>query len=126
MKKKIVKIYILALLALPSLTLAQGGRPSAGYITDLIREATVVVRSLLVFLIALAVVWFVWNVIRYAMSEDEGGKEKAKSQMIWGIVSLAVIISIWGLVGILQNMFGLRNTPGIPQADFESMIPISR
>jgi hypothetical protein len=41
------------------------------------------------------------------MSSDEAGKEKAKSKMIWGIIAIAVIVSVWGLVGILQGIFGV-------------------
>jgi hypothetical protein len=61
-------------------------------------------------IISLAVVWFIWNVFRFIMSSDEEGKKKAKVDMIWGIVGIFVMVSIWGLVAILQSTFGTSNT----------------
>ena len=100
--KKVVKIIAGSLWALPFMAFAQ----DAGYLNDLVKEGKTLLDNIVVFLIALAVVWFIWNVIKYTMSDDEEKKGAAKSQMIWGIVAIAVIVSIWGLVGILQTMFG--------------------
>ena len=35
--------------------------------------------------------------------------------MIWGIVALAVMLSVWGLVGILGSTFGLGTGSVLPQ-----------
>jgi succinate dehydrogenase/fumarate reductase cytochrome b subunit len=78
------------------------------YVRSLIDSAKGLLDQLVVFLIALAVVWFIWNVIRYTMSDDEEKKGAAKSQMIWGVVAIAVIVSVWGLVAILQGIFGVQ------------------
>jgi hypothetical protein len=99
--KKVVKIVAGSLWALPFMAFAQ----NVNYISKLISDAQYLLDRLVVLLIAFAVVWFIWNVIRFTMAEDEEGKSKAKSQMIWGIVALAVIVSIWGLVAILQSIF---------------------
>jgi hypothetical protein len=101
--KKVVKIVAGSLWALPFMAFAQ----NVNYISNLIDDAKGLLDQLVVLLIALAVVWFIWNVIKYTMSEDEEGKGKAKSQMIWGIIAIAVIVSIWGLVAILQGIFGV-------------------
>jgi succinate dehydrogenase/fumarate reductase cytochrome b subunit len=107
--KKIVKVIAGSVWALPFLVFAQDAS-SQTYLSSLIQGAKNLLDQLVVVLIALAIVWFIWNVIRYTMSDDEEGKEKAKSQMIWGIVAIAVIVSIWGLVAILQSVFGVRST----------------
>ncbi len=94
-----------------------------GYFDSIITGATGLLRSVLIFLIALAVCWFIWNVIKYAMSDDEEGKGKAKSQMIWGIVAIAVMVSVWGLVALLQNAFGLNQGTTNFQGNLGGMIP---
>jgi hypothetical protein len=68
------------------------------------------------FLIALAFLFFIWNVARYfiiggANSEDQ---EKAKSLALWGIVAFVVIISILGIVNLLSSSLGFNNTPILP------------
>jgi len=103
--KKVVRVVAGSLWALPFLASAQ----SVNYLTDLLNGIKSLLDQLVVVLVALAVVWFIWNVIQYTIAEDEDKKKKAKSQMIWGIVAIAVIVSIWGLVGILQNIFGVTN-----------------
>jgi uncharacterized membrane protein YidH (DUF202 family) len=106
--KKFVKVVAGSLWAMPFLALAQTANPT--YLSSLIGGAKTLLDQLVVFLIALAVVWFIWNVVKYAMSSDEDGKEKAKSQMIWGIIAIAVIVSVWGRVAILQSIFGVNTT----------------
>jgi predicted membrane channel-forming protein YqfA (hemolysin III family) len=116
--KKVVKIVAGAVWALPFMTLAQ--EVDATYLSSLIGSAKGLLDQIVVFLIALAVVWFIWNVISYAMSSDEDKKKAAKSQMIWGIIAIAVIVSVWGLVAILQGIFGV-NTEGA--GDVSRLLP---
>jgi nicotinamide riboside transporter PnuC len=106
--KKLVKVGAGLVSAMPFMALAQ--TVNTNYLSSLIGGAKSLLDQLVVFLIALAVVWFIWNVVKYAMSSDEEGKEKAKSQMIWGIIAIAVIVSVWGLVALLQNIFGVNTT----------------
>jgi hypothetical protein len=61
-------------------------------------------------IIALAVVWFIWGVFMYAIAGDEEAKGKAKGHIIWGIIGLAIMVSVWGLVGFLTSTFSLNNT----------------
>ncbi len=106
--KKFAKISAAIVAGLPLVSLAQQVNPN--YLSSIITSAKFLLDQLVVFLIALAVVWFIWNVIKYTMSEEEDGKEKARKQMIYGIVAIAVIISVWGLVAILQNIFGVSSS----------------
>jgi uncharacterized membrane protein YidH (DUF202 family) len=94
-KKILISVGSFLSFSLPTLALAQNLDQYPG---NLVVQATSVLRILVTFLISLAVVWFIWNVIRYVMSQDEEGKGKAKSQMIWGIVAIAVMVSVWGVV----------------------------
>jgi len=58
-------------------------------------------------LIALGVVYFVWGVITYMIGSDEEAKKAGRDRIIFGIIGLAVIIALWGLVRILTNTFGV-------------------
>jgi hypothetical protein len=100
--KKFAKIIAGSLWVLPVLASAQ----SLTYLTNLTTQGKNLLTNLVTFLVSLAVVWFIWNVIQYSIAADEDKKSAAKSQMINGIIAIAVIVSIWGLVTILQTMFG--------------------
>lgn len=102
---------LLALIAflVPSVALAQ-----TSTITDVnsLTAKLVGIGNIIIYLlVSLAVIYIIWNVIQVFVrgkDDPEGGKN-AKIQVLWGIVGLAVILSIWGLVGILTNTF--RTTP---------------
>jgi len=64
------------------------------------------IGMILPLIIALAVVWFIYEVFRYTIVDNEEDKTQAKRQMIWGIFGIFVMVSIWGFVAILQSTFG--------------------
>ncbi|MCX6717606.1 MAG: hypothetical protein NTU76_02950 [Candidatus Taylorbacteria bacterium] len=69
-------------------------------------------------IIGIAVIYFLWNVAKYVLSAD--GKEEARTGMIWGIIGIVVMVSVWGLVALVQNSFDIRGTspqsvPTLPQ-----------
>lgn len=109
--KKLVKVGAGFISMMPLLALAQGANLDTGYIGNTLQSATRLLNNVVIFLIAFAVVWFIYNVVKYSMSSDEDGKEKARSQMIWGVIALAVIVSVWGLVNLLQGVFGVGQGP---------------
>ncbi|MFZ2150215.1 MAG: hypothetical protein WAV15_03585 [Minisyncoccia bacterium] len=70
-------------------------------------------NSIVPVLIALGVVYFVWGVISFVMAGDEEAKTAGRDRIIFGIIGLAVIIGMWGLVNLLRNTFDLNNTTDI-------------
>ena len=63
--------------------------------------------ALLPFLVALGVIYFVWGVVQYFIGDSEEAKKKGKDRIIYGLIGLAIIISIWGLVFILVRTLGI-------------------
>lgn len=58
-------------------------------------------------IISLAVVWFIFSVFQYAIAANEEDKGKAKGHIIWGIIALFIMVSVWGLVRVLTSTFQL-------------------
>lgn len=72
------------------------------------------VKTVVPFLIALAVVSFIYGIVQMVLNPENEEKRKAGKQfMIWGIIGLFVMISIWSLVGVLSDTFGFKTL--IPQ-----------
>lgn len=120
MKKKLVVLSGFVLSFAPLVVLAQttGGTPTvcSGPITTIqgmLCKAAEILNAVLPVLIALGVVYFVWGVITYMVGDDEEAKKKGRDRIIFGIIGLAVIIAVWGLVAILKNTFGLGNVQNI-------------
>lgn len=72
--------------------------------------------KLIPFLGALAFLTFVFgvgNFIKNSDNEKEIGK--SKNIIIWGIVGLFVLFSIWGILAFLKSEFGFNGDVFIPQ-----------
>jgi hypothetical protein len=60
-----------------------------------------------------ALLFFFWGLAMFiTRSGDPKAKDEAKSRMIWGIVALFVMVSVWGIVGFIQRNLGLPVTTG--------------
>jgi hypothetical protein len=83
---------------------------SGGTLFGLLCRVGEFLNAVVPVLIALAVVYFVWGVVTYIIADDEEDKKKGRNKIIYGIIGLAVIIGLWGLVNLLGNTFGLNNS----------------
>ncbi len=71
-------------------------------------------------LVGIAVVYFMLGVLKYVRAGgDETARTEGRHMMIFGIIAIAVMVSIWGLVNFLRNSFGLSGDQtlqgGLPQ-----------
>ncbi len=67
----------------------------------------VIINPLIVFLFALAVIYFIYGLVQYLLSPDnEEIRKNSKSHMIWGIVGLFIMIAVYGIMNILLTTLG--------------------
>ncbi len=85
-----------------------------GQIFDCAKD--IIIDSIIPLLFTTAIVFFVWGVINFFIinSDEEAKRTQGKQFMIWGIVALAVMLSVWGLVNILTTTFGTNTSFVIP------------
>ena len=95
-------------------TLLGSGSGSSYQISDVIKYIVCFLeQSIVPFLFALALCVFIYGMAKFIGTQDSGEREQGKQFMLWGIIALAVMFSVWGLVAILGNTFGVNNV--IPQ-----------
>lgn len=100
---KIIKKITVAVLA--SLPLAAG---AVSNINDLFTLTESIMKRLVPIFIAAAVVILLYAIVTYITAgEDEEKRGKAKTLMLYGIIGLFVMVSIWGLVNMLSGTFEL-------------------
>ena len=73
--------------------------------------------SVIPFIFAVATALFVWGAVKFFIinADEEAQRDQGRQFMIWGIVALAVMLSIWGLVGILTSTFGVPDGSVLPK-----------
>jgi hypothetical protein len=120
--KKISKLtlvpVLIASLSTPLVALAQTGinqGPLASYASGIIN----IINGVLVpTLMAVAFIVFLYGVYKYFIlgADDEKSRTEGRQFVLWGIIGFVVILSVWGLVAIVRNTFGLTtgNNPTPP------------
>ena|SRR3989344_7281862 len=107
--KIIKKLIPFGLMALP---FAAGAVESAD---DIFNLAEGILGKLAPMLVAIAVIVLLVAIVNYIRAgEEEEKRGKARDMMIYGIIGLFVMISLWGLVAILSGTFNLdKDIPDI-------------
>jgi hypothetical protein len=115
MKK--IKLFVVALISFgPIVAFAQassspGVCDAFGGASRVICSVNQVLKGALPLLISLGVIYFVWGVVQYFIGDSEEAKTKGRDRIIYGIIGLAVIISIWGLVTLVTDTLGVGGRP---------------
>ncbi|PIP73159.1 MAG: hypothetical protein COW88_02820 [Candidatus Lloydbacteria bacterium CG22_combo_CG10-13_8_21_14_all_47_15] len=102
--KHLIQTSFIAVLAMPfAANAAQTLIGVAGVISALL-------NFLVPVFIVLALLYFIYGVIKYIVADSDEAKSSARNVMIYGVIGLFVIVSVWGLVAILQATFGTTET----------------
>lgn len=65
------------------------------------------INSAIVFLLGATVLVFIWGIFKLVFSnKDSKEREQARGYIVWGIIALFVMVSVWGLVNLLISFFG--------------------
>ena len=115
MKKKLIVLSGFVMGLAPVVALAQvatgtnqancTGPGTVSNIEGLLCKIGDILSAVVPILIIIGVIYFVWGVVSYVIGKDEEAKKEGRSKIIYGIIGLAVIVSVWGLVKILTNTF---------------------
>jgi len=118
--KNLAKVLPFGMSVLPVLAFAQDAKPSLTFFTTLVNDVQSVVNLLVPLVIAIGLLLFIWGLVQYIVaSGDEAAKEEGRRKMVWGVIALFVIVSVWGLVALLNQLTGVKQavdvtTPNIP------------
>jgi hypothetical protein len=116
MKKYITTIVTGAIILFPAVSFAAYntiGESLKSIVTDIF-------TPLITLIIAAGLIVFLWGIVKYVTAgADEKKASEGRNLMIYGIISLTVMISVWGLVNILTKSFDLQQKapPYIPSFD---------
>lgn len=109
-------VFIVTLCLYAQTAFGQTLMDSNSTLQSLIYEIIGVMRSLVPLLIGAAIVVFLYGVLVFiikASAGDAAGRKDGINFMIFGIIGIAVMVSVWGLVAFVTNTFG--TTGAVPQ-----------
>lgn len=106
-----VSLGILLALPLPALAAPQTFGQLATLLIQILNAASGVA-------VVMAIAIFFWGISTQMFTE--GGAKR--SDIIWGVIALFVMVSIWGILNILSNTFFSGSTSGSPSSSICSGI----
>lgn len=113
MKKLFRLLTGAAVFAMPVLALAQGNPGSTIFTStgtnafSILGVISNIFGIIIPILVTLAVIYVIIGIIKYATSSDDESQAQARKNILHGIIALFAIVSIWGLVAILNNTFNV-------------------
>jgi len=105
---KKLKIFIYFFFLIPLFTEAAAAPIGGNNFKELVYSIIPIANNIIKVLIMFALLVFLWGIAKFIRSAgNPEAKEEGKQKMIYGVVGLFIIVSIWGLIGILKNTFGV-------------------
>ncbi len=105
--KKRLKIFYLLVFAFGGRVVSAAGfvRSSGSPTLDNLVEKIITTLNILIYILfALATVVFGWGIIEMLAGAGQPEKiEAGRRHMVWGIIGLAIMLSAWGIVGMIRN-----------------------
>jgi hypothetical protein len=74
-------------------------------INNVADKATNIGNLIVELAISFAVIWIIVSVVRYLIAGGPEQRAEGGKAILYGVIGLFVILSIWGLVAILRNSF---------------------
>ncbi|HEY4487037.1 MAG TPA: pilin [Candidatus Paceibacterota bacterium] len=100
--------------AFPAVALAQvsfwfNSGVSSNPFLNIMHRVADILNAVVPVVITLALIYFIWGVAKYVTANSDEAKQEARDVMVYGAIGLFFIVSIWGIVALLQQFTG---TPG--------------
>ncbi|HEY4479656.1 MAG TPA: hypothetical protein VI981_04875 [Candidatus Paceibacterota bacterium] len=117
----LVATFVTLAVAVPMVAFAQPTPPGTGNLSNLevlVESVRRIVNMLIPLAFAIALLVFFWGLAKFILaSGNEEAKDTGKRIMIWGIIALFVMASVWGIVAFIGNALGIgqgQNIPSVP------------
>ena len=95
---------------------AQQGQVNGGALISLLNLAQDIISRLVPFAVTLAVLAFFWYLVKFIWKggQDPEAKSGALKGMGYSVLALFVMVSIWGIIGLLGSIVGIGQGGNIP------------
>ena len=105
------KIIIASIAFAPLMTFAQAASTN-GSVGGLITKLGEFIAQLTPIAFAAAVLFFFYGLAKFILKSGED-QDSGRQMMIWGVIAIFVMASVFGLVKFLQTTFNIADTDSI-------------
>jgi succinate dehydrogenase/fumarate reductase cytochrome b subunit len=66
-----------------------------------------IIDPIILLIFAAGFFLFVWGIVQFLWKLDEGAQNDGKRHMLWGIVGMLVMVSVYGIITLIDETFDL-------------------
>ncbi len=80
------------------------------------KVAEVILNPLIVFGFFVAMLYFFWGIFKFVLSSgNPSDHEEGKKAILWGLIGMFIMFSVFGIIHIILNTFGIPITAQVQQ-----------
>ena len=104
------------------------GAQGANLNSVIISIAQMIQGAVIPIIIGIALLTFLWGVMKYGLSKDDASRKESIAIIINGLIILFVMVSLWGLVWLFASFFGVSfsDSTTLPDKQIQSSSLIKR
>ena len=92
-------------------------------LTGIVKFINSILNTATGLIVALAVVYVLYGIFQFVQAGDDDARKEGRNKMVYGIIGIAVMVSVWGLVKIVINTIGTDNSasygaPALPPISY--------
>ncbi len=85
------------------------------WIDKIASETLGVLEAGIPVLVGLGLALFIWGgVVMIVSAGDDTKRKEGQTRMLWGLLALFVLVSVWGIVKLVQVFLGVGGTTSTP------------
>lgn len=72
------------------------------------KVVSLIIAPAILVLFSLAFLLFVWGIVQFLKSLNDGKvSQEGKNHMLYGVLGMFVMVSVFGIISLISNTFGL-------------------
>lgn len=77
-------------------------------LSQLVGKIIGIINLVIPVLISVALVFFIIGLVRYIYeSADAHGHTEGKNLIVWGLVAMFILVSVWGILSVMREALNL-------------------
>ncbi|MEK7139862.1 MAG: hypothetical protein AAB805_00900 [Patescibacteria group bacterium] len=74
----------------------------------LVRFKAYIITPIISILFALSLAFFLWGIARFIWTSGaDADREQGKNHMIWGLVGMVIVVSVYGIINVAISVLGI-------------------
>ncbi len=109
MKKHIIKLGVVGVALVPFLASAQS---FLSIVYSLTQQFGQIISILIPIVFGMAILAFFYGIFLYIFSQSSDSKKEGKGIMLWSLVAIFVMASVFGIIQLAQSTLGVSSGQG--------------